>query len=84
MRNDLIKLREKLDISLRQAAKELDISAAALSKIERGHYQPSFPVADAIANYYNRPVETLFPQFKRTSPYPQYTPETPTRLDKQT
>lgn len=84
MRNDLIKLRKQTKVSLRKAAREIDISAAALSKIERGLYTPSFPVADAIADYYKQPVEKLFPVFKRNSPlHDDYTPNTPTRSEKQ-
>jgi len=72
MRDGLVGLRKQKNISVRKAASEINISPAALSKIENGKYNPSFQVADAIAEFYEVPIEILFPEFRRSSPQKEY------------
>ena len=52
-------LREQKDISLREFAKKLDISAAFLSDVELNRRFPSEEVLAKIAKHLNEPVEDL-------------------------
>jgi transcriptional regulator with XRE-family HTH domain len=52
-------LREEKDISLRELAKKLDISAAFLSDVELNRRFPSEDVLAKIAKHLNEPVEDL-------------------------
>jgi transcriptional regulator with XRE-family HTH domain len=48
----LRELRERQGVSLRQAARELGVDAAHLSRIERGRKRPSDALARRAATYY--------------------------------
>jgi transcriptional regulator with XRE-family HTH domain len=52
-------LREKKDLSLRELAKKLDLSAAFLSDVELGRRFPSDDVLRKIAKQLNQTVEEL-------------------------
>lgn len=59
MRNALIEARgarTQMDIS-----SEIGITQKYLSKLERGQRVPSLKIAIKIASYYNKSVESLFP-----------------------
>lgn len=53
-------LREQRQVSLRQAARDLSLDPAYLSRVERGDVPPSDRVATKLASYYMRsPDEVL-------------------------
>lgn len=65
--------RRKHGLSRQKVASDVGISISTLYAIEKGVFNPSFRVADAIAAYFGVPVEEIFPQFRRRSPYPKDT-----------
>jgi len=69
----LKKLRISQNITVTELSKMTNIPQPSLTLIENGKRNPSFAVADRIAFYFQIPVEDLFPQFKRHSPYPKHT-----------
>lgn len=69
----LKKLRMSQNITVTELSKKTNIPQPSLTLIENGQRNPSFRVADRIAFYFQIPVEDLFPQFKRHSPYPKHT-----------
>ena len=69
----LKKLRISQNITVTELSKMTNIPQPSLTLIENGQRNPSFIVADRIASYFQIPVEDLFPQFKRRSPYPKHT-----------
>ncbi len=69
----LKKLRMSQNITVTELSKKTNIPQPSLTLIENGQRNPSFAVADRIASYFQIPVEDLFPQFKRQSPYPKHT-----------
>lgn len=69
----LKKLRMSQNITVTELSKKTNIPQPSLTLIENGQRNPSFRVADRIASYFQIPVEDLFPQFKRHSPYPKNT-----------
>ena len=77
-------IRKSRGITQEQLAKELNVNRTTITHIETGRMNPTFENADKIARFFDIPLENIFPIYKRTSPYPNYTPETSKRLDKQT
>ena len=67
----LKKLREKKGMTVRQLGSDLGMSPSALSNYEQGIRTPRFPTANKIAEYFNVPIEEIFPEYQRTSPYPK-------------
>ena len=58
--NELLReLRETQGRSLRQAARELDVSAGYLSRVERGEKPASPAMLDRASEYYSVPTELL-------------------------
>ena len=73
MSNRLRELLLKTNITTKELSTKTGISQSLISMIQNGQRNPSFRVADRIAFYFQIPVEDLFPQFKRHSPYPKHT-----------
>ncbi|NLT44101.1 MAG: helix-turn-helix transcriptional regulator [Thermotogaceae bacterium] len=73
MRNNLRSFLLKNNITTKELSTKTGISQSLISMIQNGQRNPSFTVADRIASYFQIPVEDLFPQFKRQSPYPKHT-----------
>ena len=46
-------------LTIREAAKELGVSASTLSGYENGKTKPSFDIIQKMANLYNWPIENL-------------------------
>ncbi len=69
----LKKLRLSQKLTVMELSKLTNIPQPSLTLIENGQRNPSFTIADRIASYFQIPVEDLFPQFKRQSPYPKHT-----------
>ena len=60
MQNDVRKLREEMELSQGDLAKQLSVSRQTVNAIETGRYLPSLPLALAIGRFFGRPVENLF------------------------
>jgi putative transcriptional regulator len=60
MRNDVRELRLAAGLSQRELAEALEVSRQTVNSIETGRYDPSLPLAIAIARHFTRPVEELF------------------------
>jgi len=69
MNNKLKELRTKHGLTIRELGRKTNISAQALSFYESGFRSPKFQYAERIAYFFSVPVESIFPQFKRMSPY---------------
>lgn len=60
MRNDLRLLREARGWSQGALAEHLGVSRQSVNAIETGRYDPSLPLAFAIAALFDRPIEAVF------------------------
>ncbi|MFI6230207.1 helix-turn-helix transcriptional regulator [Micromonospora echinospora] len=60
MKNDLRELRQAAGLSQRELAQALDVSRQTINSIETGRYDPSLPLAIAIARHFHRTVEEIF------------------------
>ncbi|MDG4833399.1 helix-turn-helix transcriptional regulator [Solwaraspora sp. WMMD1047] len=60
MRNDLRELRTAAGLSQRELGLALNVSRQTVNSIETGRYDPSLPLAIAIARHFNRTVEEIF------------------------
>lgn len=60
MRNDVRDLRMAAGLSQGGLATQLAVSRQTINSIETGRYDPSLPLAIAIARHFGRPVEEIF------------------------
>ncbi|MFD3444701.1 helix-turn-helix transcriptional regulator [Microbacteriaceae bacterium 4G12] len=60
MRNDVRDLRVAAGLSQRELGERLDVSRQTVNSIETGRYDPSLPLAIAIARHFDRSVEEIF------------------------
>lgn len=60
MRNELSSLRRTTGISQRELAELLSVSRQTINSIETGRYDPSLPLAIAIARHFRSTVEEIF------------------------
>lgn len=60
MRNDVRQLRLAAGVSQRELAQELDVSRQTVNSIENGRYDPSLPLAFAIARHFHCSIEEIF------------------------
>ncbi len=60
MRNDLRERRERAGLSQGALAAALGVSRQTVNSIETGRYDPSLPLAFAIARYFNCTIEEVF------------------------
>ena len=60
MDNDVRVLREAKSLTQAQLGKALGVSRQSVSSIEKGKYDPSLPLAIAIARFFGRAVEEIF------------------------
>ncbi|MBR7793303.1 helix-turn-helix transcriptional regulator [Undibacterium sp. FT147W] len=60
MRNSLRELRAQKDWSQAQLADLLEVSRQTINAIETGRYDPSLPLAFAIAKLFGMPIEKIF------------------------
>jgi putative transcriptional regulator len=60
MRNDVRELRLAAGLSQRELAEALDVSRQTVNSIETGRYDPSLPLAIAIARHFHCTVEEMF------------------------
>ncbi|AMD87102.1 helix-turn-helix transcriptional regulator [Actinomyces radicidentis] len=60
MDNDVRTLREAKGLTQAQLGEALGVSRQSVNSIEKGKYDPSLPLAIAIARFFERPVEEIF------------------------
>ncbi|GLY26153.1 helix-turn-helix transcriptional regulator [Micromonospora sp. NBRC 101691] len=60
MKNDLRELRLAAGLSQRELAQALGVSRQTINSIETARYDPSLPLAIAIARHFHRTVEEIF------------------------
>lgn len=60
MRNDVRMLREERGLSQAALGSELGVSRQTINSIETGKYDPSLPLAIAVARYFSTTVEEIF------------------------
>ncbi len=60
MKTILRDLRAERGWSQAELADRLDVSRQSINAIETGKYDPSLPLAFAIARLFNRPIEEIF------------------------
>lgn len=60
MQNNIRDLRAETGMSQRELAEALEVSRQTVNSIETGRYDPSLPLAIAIARFFHRPVEEIF------------------------
>jgi putative transcriptional regulator len=60
MRNDVRALRLAAGVSQRELAEALEVSRQTVNSIETGRYDPSLPLAIAIARHFRCTVEEIF------------------------
>ena len=60
MKNRLKVLRAERDWSQADLAERLEVSRQTVNAIETGKYDPSLPLAFAIAKLFNKPIEKIF------------------------
>jgi len=58
--NDVRTLREEKGLTQAQLGKALGVSRQSVNSIEKGKYDPSLPLAIAIARFFGRAVEEIF------------------------
>lgn len=62
MNNIIRDLRAERGWSQAALAERLDVSRQTVNAIETGRYDPSLPLAFAIARVFDMPIETIFQQ----------------------
>ena len=60
MRNRILELRAARKWTQAQLAGRLDVSRQTVNAIETGRYDPSLPLAFAIARLFGLPIESIF------------------------
>jgi putative transcriptional regulator len=60
MKNDVRELRLAAGLSQRELAEALEVSRQTVNSIETGRYDPSLPLAIAIARHFRCTVEEIF------------------------
>lgn len=60
MRNEIRRLREAAGLSQGALGAELGVSRQTVNSLETGRYDPSLPLAFAIARYFATTIEEVF------------------------
>ncbi|GAA2728976.1 helix-turn-helix transcriptional regulator [Cellulomonas aerilata] len=60
MRNEIRRLREEAGLSQGALGTELGVSRQTVNSLETGKYDPSLPLAFAIARYFGTTIEEIF------------------------
>ena len=60
MKNDVRELRSERGWSQGDLADKLEVSRQTVNAIETGKYDPSLPLAFAIAKLFGKPIEKIF------------------------
>lgn len=57
----LVKIRTERDLNQGEVAEQIGISRSYYNQIENGTRTPSLPVCQAIARFFGKPIDDLFP-----------------------
>ena len=60
MNNDVRELRDARGLTQAQLGEAVGVSCQSINSIEKGKYDPSLPLAIAIARYFGTTVEEVF------------------------
>lgn len=60
MRNEIRRLREQAGLSQAALAEALAVSRQTVNSLETGRYDPSLPLAFAVARYFRKTIEEIF------------------------
>jgi len=60
MRNEIRRLREEAGLSQAALAEALAVSRQTVNSLENGRYDPSLPLAFAVARYFHTTIEEIF------------------------
>ncbi|MGY4645644.1 helix-turn-helix transcriptional regulator [Cellulomonas sp. URHB0016] len=60
MRNEIRRLRDETGLSQAGLAEALGVSRQTVNSLETGRYDPSLPLAFALARYFDTTIEELF------------------------
>ncbi len=60
MRNEIRRLREEAGLSQGALGAELGVSRQTVNSLETGKYDPSLPLAFALARYFGTTIEEIF------------------------
>jgi putative transcriptional regulator len=60
VRNEIRRLREEAGLSQGALAQALGVSRQTVNSLETGRYDPSLPLAFALAHYFRTTIEELF------------------------
>lgn len=60
MNNRLARMRKKHDWSQEQLSKKLGVSRQTIISIEKGHFDPSLPLAFRLADVFDTTIENIF------------------------
>jgi putative transcriptional regulator len=60
VRNEIRRLREEAGLSQGALGTELGVSRQTVNSLETGRYDPSLPLAFAIARYFGATIEEIF------------------------
>ncbi|GIG22407.1 transcriptional regulator [Cellulomonas chitinilytica] len=60
MRNDIRRLRDEAGLSQAALAEALGVSRQTVNSLETGRYDPSLPLAFAIAHHFGTTIEEIF------------------------
>lgn len=60
MKNEIRRLREEQGLSQAALAAALGVSRQTVNSIETGRFDPSLPLAFAIARHFDRTIEEIF------------------------
>lgn len=65
----LIELRKSKGISQKELANYIDVSPSLVGMYEQGRRKPSFEILEAIADYFNINIDTLYGKDEIETPY---------------
>lgn len=65
----LIELRKSKGISQKELANDIDVSPSLVGMYEQGRRKPSFEILEAIADYFNVNIDTLYGKDEIDTPY---------------
>ncbi|WP_250444484.1 helix-turn-helix transcriptional regulator [Actinotalea sp. C106] len=60
MRNEIRRLREERNLSQAALGTELGVSRQTVNSLETGRYDPSLPLAFALARFFGLTIEEIF------------------------
>ena len=69
--NRIKEYRQRSHLTQQQLSEKIGVSISTVYQMEKGHKIPSLRNAFKLANFFNVPIEDIFPELVRASPYPK-------------